>query len=68
MNFKKLTSEQREIKRWREKRNHLVCELLNADRFLSRKDALRMANQLIRGKDRKDSQPCLSIRRPVRPL
>ena len=31
MQYKKLTPKQRNIKRWREKRNHLVCQLIEKE-------------------------------------
>lgn len=48
--YKKLTSEQRRIKRWRDRRNHLVSKLLHENPKMLRSEALMLANQLMRRK------------------
>ena len=46
MQFQKLTFEQRSIKRWRERRNHLVCKIMD-EQGVPSYVALQMAkNQL----------------------
>jgi hypothetical protein len=50
MQFKKLTPEQRRIKRWRERRNRLVSEILAGDKRITREEALRQANEMMRKK------------------
>jgi hypothetical protein len=45
MQFQKLTGAQRAIKRWRGKRNSLVCKLLAKNPHMSRSEALREANR-----------------------
>jgi hypothetical protein len=47
MQFLRLTPSQKKLKRWREKRNHLVCQLLEKDRTLLRSEALRRANAMM---------------------
>ena len=37
-------------RRWDRERNRIVCRLLEKDKFLSPRDALRMANQRMRVK------------------
>jgi hypothetical protein len=48
MQYKKLTADQKQVKRWRAKRNRLVSQLLAADPRLLREDALREANRVMR--------------------
>jgi len=48
MQYHKLTPSQRNIKRWRARRNHLVAELLAKDKMLMRAEALRIANKMMR--------------------
>lgn len=50
MQFKKLSKEQKSVKRWRAKRNRLVQKLLDRDPFLRREDALQEANRQMRSK------------------
>ncbi len=50
MQYQKLTTSQRSIKRWRSKRNSLVCRLMRKDSSLTSYEALRMANQLMNQK------------------
>jgi hypothetical protein len=45
MQFQKLSREQRSLKRWRLKRNHLVCQLMDKDKHLSGAEALKIANR-----------------------
>lgn len=47
MRFLRLTDEQRHIKRWRAKRNHLVCEILEKDKTITRAEALKKANVIV---------------------
>jgi hypothetical protein len=56
MIYKKLTSAQRRIKHWRERRNRLVGQLLADDPILTGVDALKLANRLMRGNQRKTSE------------
>lgn len=54
MRYTKLTFKQKRIKNWRSKRNHLVCQILDSDKSISREDALSAANrQLKKTKGRK---------------
>lgn len=53
MQYQKLTTDQRSIKRWRERRNALVCKLLNENPRLTRADALELANAEMRQRDEK---------------
>ena len=46
--YKKLTPEQRRIKRWRARRNALVSRLLSEDPKLLRHEALSLANRMMR--------------------
>lgn len=46
--YKKLTDEQKKIRNWRTRRNHLVQTLLDADPLLLRREALKRANRLMR--------------------
>lgn len=48
MQYKKLTDEQKKIRNWRTRRNHLVQTLLDADPLLLRREALKRANRLMR--------------------
>ena len=48
MQYKKLTPEQRRIKRWRARRNALVSRLLSEDPKLLRHEALSLANRMMR--------------------
>lgn len=50
MQFKKLSAEERRIKRWRTRRNALFTKILNDDPRTSRVDALKLANQMMRSK------------------
>lgn len=50
MQWKKLTAAQRKLKGWRERRNHLVCKLLDANPQMLRHEALKQANRMMRGK------------------
>lgn len=47
MKFKKLSASQKNILAWRRRRNHLVCKLLEADKYLSREAALQKANAIL---------------------
>ncbi len=54
MQFKNLNEKERAIKRWRERRNRLVSDLLAKDKWLPRVEALRKANAIMRKRgDRK---------------
>jgi hypothetical protein len=48
--FKKLTKEQKEQKRWREKRNRLVAKLLRDNPKMLSYEALAEANRRLRRK------------------
>lgn len=50
MQMQKLTKEQLRMKRWRDRRNHIVCQLLAKDKRLLRREALEIANKRMRGK------------------
>lgn len=50
MQYKKLTPEQRRIKRWRAARNRLVSKLLDENPQMLRHEALAEANRIMRGK------------------
>lgn len=52
MRFLKFNGQQK----WVSRRNHLVCELLEKDKFLTREKALQMANQQMKEKERKQSK------------
>jgi hypothetical protein len=45
MQFLRSTPLSRRLARWRRKRNHLVCVLLDRDPFLTRRNALKLANK-----------------------
>lgn len=46
--WKKMTREQKGVASWRARRNHLVCKLLDADPFLRREEALKMADEKLK--------------------
>lgn len=50
MQYKKLTPEQKCVRSWRTRRNHLVSTILSRDPYISREEALREANRQMRGK------------------
>lgn len=50
MQFQKLNPAQRKIKQWRARRNKLVCKLLDENPRMLRREALEMANRMLRGK------------------
>lgn len=50
MQYKKLTVEQKQIRRWRLKRNALVGKLLAENRLLTRQQALETAYRIMRHK------------------
>ncbi len=50
MQFKKIPAERRKVYAWQRRRNHLVCELLDANPSMLRREALRLANRKMRGK------------------
>lgn len=50
MQFKKLSQEQRSIKRWRAARNRLVSKLLTDNPRMLRAEALAEANRVMRSK------------------
>lgn len=47
MQNQKLTNEQRNIRQWRIRRNHLICELLTKNPMMLRAEALQRANQVL---------------------
>ncbi len=50
MQYHKQTLEQRKQLAWKRKRNHLVCVLLDKNPHMLRRQALRLANKMMRGK------------------
>ena len=50
MQYQKQTQRQRKELAWKRKRNHLVCVLLEKNPHMLRTEALRLANQQMRGK------------------
>lgn len=50
MQYQKLTGEQKRIRKWRIKRNKLVCKLRDKDHSLTPDEALRKANAILRGR------------------
>ncbi len=48
MQYKKLTTQQRSIKQWRDRRNKLVCKLRDEDKMLTGAEALKLANRMMR--------------------
>jgi hypothetical protein len=50
MQYQRLTAEQKKIRNWRSRRNHLVCDLLAKNPHMTRQEALTLANKKMRGK------------------
>lgn len=72
MQYKKLTNQQRQTKRFRMRRNKLVGELLAKDPRLTREGALAKAYEMLDGKrsprtraPQRQDRPCFICRRPT---
>lgn len=48
MQYQKLTAEQKRVRKWRMKRNKLVCQLMDKDKTITSADALRQASKMMR--------------------
>lgn len=46
MRYISLTNYEQSIRAWRRRRNSIICKLLDEDKYLSQKDALKKANKL----------------------
>jgi hypothetical protein len=45
MQYKKMTGDQKAIKHWRAKRNLLLKKILDADKMITRQEAMQRANK-----------------------
>jgi hypothetical protein len=52
MTIQKLTNAQKQIKRWRERRNAMVGKLLAENRSMLRAEALRQVNRILRAEEK----------------
>lgn len=50
----RLSYDQKNIKRWRERRNHIVCELLAKNSTMMREEALKEASRIMNLKSKQE--------------